>query len=145
LGSTSICSPTICSSTCLCSVGTTRLAGNVTAASGLNISGATKIVGVDACEIVFGNQTTCALTGNSSFLYDPSTCTLCVPYVKRTGGGAYLYTQKLTNVTNTTSTCKVYLSGTPWNFQAGTYRVDINANAGNGSSNGCTLVRITCD
>jgi hypothetical protein len=70
---------------------------------------------------------------------------LCVPYVRQTGSGAYFYTESTSIVTNATATCKIYLSGTPWNFEAGTYRVDINATVGNGSSNGCSLAKITCD
>jgi hypothetical protein len=50
--------------------GTTRLVGAVTAASTLNVSGATKLSAVKQCEVVFGNPTTCALTGNTNLRFN---------------------------------------------------------------------------
>lgn len=145
LGSTCVCSPTVCSSTCLCSTGTARFTGNVTAASCVNISGATKIVGVDANEVIFGNRTTCALTGSSQFIYNSTGCTLCVPYIRITGAGSYFYSECTTNASTTTTTCQLYLGYCPTTFVAGRYQVDFSAQYGNSKSNGCSHAAFKID
>jgi hypothetical protein len=144
-GSTCVCSPTVCTSTCLCSTGTARFTGGVTAASFLNVSGATKLSSVGACQVVFGNQSTCQLTGNTAMVYNPTTCTLCTNYLQLTGNGAVLYAEKLTQQTNASTTCVKYLGLTGTSMVAGCYAVDFTGTFGTSGSNGETLVKFTCD
>jgi hypothetical protein len=136
---------TVYGSTCLCSAGATRLVGATTAASTLNVSGATKLSSVGRCQVVFGNPTTCQLTGNTGMVYNASAGTLCVNYLQTTASNAYLYAERSGDVTNATTTCCKYIGVTGTTMPAGTYAVDFSGIFGVTGSNNEVNIKFGID
>ena len=101
------------------------MTGGLTIASTLNVSGATKLSSVGACQVVFGS-TSCVLTGNTGMVYNPTACTLCVNYIQSTAPNAYLYADRSGDVTNATTTCCKYIGVTGTTMPAGMYAVDFS-------------------
>lgn len=144
-GTSCIQSPTACVNTCLCSTGTASFTGAVTAASTLNVSGATKLSSVKNRQVVFGHHTTCQLTGTTGMVFNPSTSTLCANYLQLTGPNSYLYIDTTTKKTNASTTCARYLGLTGTSMPAGRYKLDYFGTFGTTGSNGETLVKFTVD
>jgi hypothetical protein len=90
------------------------------------------------------NQTTGGTINNSTLFWN-STDKL-VKAIQLTGGSdSYLYVDKLTPTSTASATCILYLSGTPWNFKAGRYQIDFNAQVSNSANGGATLIKFSCD
>jgi nitrogen fixation protein FixH len=81
---------------------------------------------------------------SSTLFWNPNTKQ--VRALKLTGGSdCYFYTEKtITNTTNSTS-CIMYLSGTPWTFAAGRYQVDFNAQLGHVTAAPNACAKFTID
>lgn len=132
--STCLTTPTVCAGSCLCSVGTTRLNGGVTAASFLNVSGDTTL----GNQLYLNNASTGGTLADYSVVWNPVTKQV------RTiapGGDAcvYCYSDKRTTQSNSTTTNATYLTET-WTLPDGCYEYEYSAMYGQGSSNRCATV-----
>jgi len=134
-GSICVTSPTVCAGTCLCSLGTTQLNGGVTAASFLNVSGATTL----NSNICWLNPNTGGTLNDYGVKWDPVSKQLRT--ISTTGGtvNVYCYADNRVTQNNATTTNATYLSES-WTLSEGYYESEFNAVFGNTSANRCAEV-----
>jgi hypothetical protein len=139
-GSTCVTSPTVCAGTCLCSIGTSRLGGAVTAASTLNVSGVTRFA-TTVCLV--GTPAAGDISADSTLFWSPTT--KAIEAFKLTGGSdSYFYCECTTNPTTTNTTCTKLYGYCPTTL-AGRYQVEFSAHYGNSGANNCMLAKIMVD
>ena len=139
-GSVSMLSPIVQAIECLCSQGTTRLDGGVTAASFLNVSGVTKF----NTGICWVNPTTGGTLNDYGVKWDPISKQLRTIPTTGSSANVYCYASSAVTQNNATDVNTSYISRS-WSLSEGYYEAEFNAIFGNTSANRCATVCFLLD
>ena len=139
-GSSSVLSPlvsgvTVCAGTCLCSVGTTRLVGAITAASTLNVSGNTTL----GAQTYLNTPSTGGTLSDYNVVWDPITKVVRTLPVSGGTASVYCYADNRVTGNNATDVNATYLTRT-WNLPSGYYEYEFSAIFGNDTANRCAII-----
>lgn len=134
-GGSCVTSPILSASTCLCSMGTTRLVGATTAASTLNVSGITTLGNT----LYLGSVSTGGTLSDYNIVWNPISNEVRAIPVSGGTANVYCYIDKRTQQDNTTDVDATYLTAT-WSLPSGYYEYEYGAIYGNDTSNRCAII-----